>query len=97
MNYFITSIYDAPGLFVHRKARRTFGYFGNLDRAFKAVENDEGSLHECLYNYLVIEAIGEGIHAYCNEDYWFEWQDNHWQRISGKPELFNGTINFALG
>jgi hypothetical protein len=28
---------------------------------------------------------------------WFEWQDNHWQRISGKPEFLNGVVNFALG
>ena len=97
MNYFITSIYDNPGLFVHRKARRTFGYFDNLDRAFQSVEQDEGSLHECLYNYLVIEGIREGIHTQVEEEYWFEWQDNHWQRISSKPGFLNGVVNFSLG
>lgn len=97
MNYFITSIYDAPGLFVHRKARRTFGYYHTLDNALKAVERNYGSMQECLYNYLVVEGIKEGIHQTVSDEYWFEWKDDHWQRISGKPGLFNGTINFALG
>lgn len=97
MNYFITSIYDERGLFVHRKARRTFGYFKELDDALQAVKENRCNMQECLYNYLVIEGIGEGIHAYCNEDYWFEWQDNHWQRILGKPEFLNGIVNFAFG
>lgn len=104
MNYFITAIYDEPGLFVHRKARRTFGYFSKLDEALKAVQENRCNMQECLYNYLVIEGIGEGIHALVEEEYWFTWEEwqhqaGHcgWHRISSKPELFNGTINFALG
>lgn len=97
MNYFITSIYDKPGIFIHRKARRTFGYFHSRKEALKAVKENFCNINECFYNYVVIEGIGEGIHARVDEEYWFEWKDNSWNKLENKPELFNGIVNFALG
>jgi len=96
MNYFITSIYDAPGLFVHRKDRRTFGYFQSLDEAFKSVEENRCNMQECLYNYLVIEGIKEGIHPLVEKEHWYEWTDNKWMPCN-KPEFLKSIINFALG
>ena len=96
MNYFITAIYDEPGIFYYRKARRTFGYFNNLDDAFKAVEENRGSMQECLYNYLVIEGIDEGIHPIVNKEYWYKWDDGKWM-LCNKPEFLKSIINFALG
>lgn len=96
MNYFITSIYDAPGLFVHRKARRTFGYYHTLDEAFKAVEENRCNMQECLYNYLVVEGISEGIHPLVEKEHWYEWIDNKWMPCN-KPEFLKSTVNFALG
>lgn len=97
MNYFITAIYDEPGLFVHRKDKRTFGYFNDLILALIAVEENKGNLHECLYNYLVIEGIREGIHAKTEEEYWYQWQKDHWKKLKEKPEFLKGIVNFALG
>jgi hypothetical protein len=96
MNYFITSIYDMPGLFVHRKARRTFGYFDTLEKAIDVVIKNSGDIQECLYNYLVIEAIGEGIHATVNQEYWFYWENDRWTKCP-KPEFLKHLVNFALG
>lgn len=96
MNYFLTSIYDEPNLFVHRKARRTFGYFDTLEKACKAVTENHCNMQECLYNYLVVEGIKEGIHSLVEEEYWFCWEHNQW-RVCEKPEFLKGTVNFALG
>lgn len=96
MNYFLTSIYDGPKMFVHRKARRTFGYFDTLGKAYKAVSENQCNMQECLYNYLVIEGIGEGIHALCEEEHWFCWEGSQW-KVCEKPGFLKGTVNFALG
>ena len=96
MNYFITAIYDEPGLFIHRKARRTFGYFHTIDDAIKAVVENRGNMQECLYNYLVIEGIGEGIHRLAEQEIWYEWKDGKWT-LCNKPEFLKSIINFALG
>jgi hypothetical protein len=54
---------------------------------------------ECLYNYLVIEHIGQGIHALVEEDYWAEWDDlaGKWTPLQERPKSLLGITNFAIG
>lgn len=98
MNYFITAIHqDEWHHFKLFKIPRTFGYYKDLNEAIEAVKHNCGDIQECLYTHIVIEEIGEGIHPNVSAEYWFEWKDNHWERISSKPEIFNGLCNWALG
>jgi hypothetical protein len=93
MNYFITAIYDD-----NTKSRsRTFGYYSTLENAKEAVTVNRGEMHECLYNFIVIEAIDEGIHKSCSAEYWYKWTEDGWSRLYDKPEQFFGICNWAFG
>lgn len=78
---------------------RTFGFFDHYSEALSAVEQNQGSLHECLYDYIVIECIEEGIHPMVLKEEWFWWvkENNRWEDGIEKPEEFKGTVNWALG
>jgi hypothetical protein len=78
------------------KFTRTFGYYRGYDNARLAVKENYCNMHECLYNYLVMERIGEGIHALCNKEKWFKWKNRKWTPCK-KPAWAKGIINWALG
>ena len=84
---------------------RCFGFYETCDEAFNAVEENRGNMRECLYDYLVIELIEQGIHPEVLVEYWFKWDSEYchpdmshgrWLKCE-KPEEFNGIVNFALG
>lgn len=108
--YFITSINKQSQLskFLEDRqlSKRCFGYFTSQKLAMEMVEKNAGNLHECFYDYLVIEQIFEGIHGSAKEICWYKWSeqknflDNHkgnaWQRCD-KPEFAMGLTNWAIG
>jgi hypothetical protein len=54
----------------------TVGWFKNLDDAREAIENNYGDMHECSYNYAVIEPTDEGLYGFCGaleDQIWFYW------------------------
>lgn len=101
--WFITSILfkkpensESPA---RAETHRTFGYYSTPEKARHAVAENYGNMHECLYNFLVIENIGEGVHALADDnEEWYEWneEDNNWVAIA-KPPQFMGIINWAIG
>jgi hypothetical protein len=100
MNYFITAISYLP----HKKQTpsRCFGYFSSLERAQKAVKNNENDLEECLYNYLIIEKIRSGLNPFTDgekDEWWYKWDDslNKWVWISEAPNFASCICNWALG
>jgi len=81
---------------------RCFGYFSNKETALKAVNNNWGDMEECIYNYLVIEELPEGIHptppnlrSYGHE-IWFNWENDKWTPTE-RPACLRGIFGFALG
>lgn len=74
---------------------RTFGYYEDYWKAKNCVANNYGSMQECLYNYIVVEKIGEGIHALPETEEWYRW-DERWVPCE-KPMECEGIINWALG
>lgn len=95
MNFFITSLCYKNGR--ECPDRRTFGYYSTIEKSLEAVKMNRCNMHECLYNFLVIEEIKEGIHPMVDSEYWFEWKDKGWEQLCSKPPQFNGTCNWALG
>lgn len=91
--------YDTEGkkTFGNSKPTRVFGYYGTLKQAIEAVKDNRGGMDECLYQWIVIEEIPEGIHASTIEEYWFEWIAQRWQPIEQKPERFRSIVNFGIG
>ena len=78
---------------------RCFGFYNSHREAAKAAEENRCNMCECLYDYLVIEYIEEGIHPMVHVEEWYIWNDllNRWVYLNGKPMEFQGIINFALG
>lgn len=102
-NWFLTSIWfevvaihPTRGEIKTDRKTRTFGYYKGWDAAYKAVKENRCNMHECLYQYLVMEQIDEGIHALCQDEQWFKWTRNGWKDCK-KPKELQGFTNWALG
>lgn len=81
-------------------ATRCFGFYFTENAARNAALNNRGGMDECLYEYLVIEKQGEGIHAHAKDIQWYRWyhpegQEGHWVE-SERPriERFQRITNF---
>lgn len=75
---------------------RTFGYYRGWSKAYQAVKENRYDMHECLYSYLVMERIGEGVHALATDEQWFRWGGSRWVACR-KPTALQGLTNWALG
>jgi len=75
---------------------RTFGYYRGWSKAYQAVKENRSNMYECLYSYLVMERIGEGVHALPTDEQWFRWGGNRWVACK-KPTALQGLTNWALG
>jgi hypothetical protein len=100
--FFITAIYSEyviePDIYGSPYSR-CFGYFIKKEDAIKAVENNESDLHECLYDYIVIENLKEGL--YCGMEFnpseiWFQWNGTEWLECI-KPDFAKNIVNWAIG
>ena len=80
---------------------RTFGFYNTYNEAYKAVEENRGSMEECLYDYIVMEYIEPGIHPTVHATDWWVWNSNinKWQYLpqDNCPTEFVGICNWALG
>src|ERR1039458_6989062 len=82
--------------FKTKREARTFGYYRGWTAALAAVRENRGNMHECLYSHIVMERIGEGVHAPTIDEQWFRWNGKKWTRCR-KPSALRGITNWALG
>jgi hypothetical protein len=80
---------------------RCFGYFTTLAKARSAARRDSGGMSECRYTYLVIERMGEGVHATAHAIDWYHYDlddelAGHWVKCE-PPVWAKNTVNFAIG
>jgi hypothetical protein len=101
MSYFITAIAYYPGEPKYDppyRCTRTFGHYGTQIDAEIAIEENRCDMHECLYNFIVLEEIGYGIHTFGDNQSWFRWSDRKRQWVGmKKPKWAKGTLNWAIG
>jgi hypothetical protein len=80
---------------------RTFGFYNFYTEAYKAIEENRGGMDECVYDYIILEYIEEGIHPMVHAVNWWMWNktQNKWQYLSPDyyPKEFAGICNWALG
>ena len=91
--YFITVIVSKD------RSTRTWGFYHNLKDALNAVDINQFNMHECLYDYIVIEKFTEGIPAWYDENFepiWGKWNDTHW-KLCNPPEFSRGIIHYGIG
>lgn len=76
---------------------RCMGFYHTLAEALEAVEENRGSMNECLYSYLVIEEYGPGIQTLSESEHWFEWDwdKNYWFHCNKPKDFF--TCCYAMG
>lgn len=96
-------IYTVTAITKEGGRSRCFGYYFGQQKAYEAALGNYGGMDECLYDYLVIEKIGPGIHAIVDSEqvFWFKWLhekgfDGCWIACK-KPqgERFERTIGWA--
>lgn len=92
----ILAIHPTTGEIKTSRETRTFGYYRGFQKALQAVKDNRGNMHECLYQYLVMERIGEGVHALVEDEHWFKWSDKQWV-FTEKPRWAIGFANWAIG
>ena len=103
MPWFITSIISKETIARHpyyKSTRsRTFGFYEKYNEALTAVLENRCDMVECLYDYLVMEYIEEGIHPMVIHDFWFKWNDEQrkWVELEKRPEEYIGITNWGLG
>ena len=69
-------------------------YYQELD-AVTAVETNKGEMHECLYNYLVIEEIPDGVWRSTISEKWYEWSYRQkWEQCQ-KPAQYRQVCNIS--
>ena len=73
----------------------TCGYYFAYDEARRAIAEDQFSMQECMYNYLVLERMSEGIPAMSSIELWFKWSRRKW-KPTNKPKWAK-AINWAMG
>ena len=75
---------------------RVFGYFLSRAEAVDAVSRNEGSMGECYYTHLVIEAIRPGINSIAGDEAWFYYDQGAWHPCD-QPEWARQVCNHAMG
>jgi hypothetical protein len=98
--YFLTAIYRPieESFYYPNGDVRCFGYFENRQKALLAADENLADMHECLYNWLLIEKIPEGLHVMPTEEIWYQWDTGLecWVHVE-KPKWSFGTINWSIG
>lgn len=75
---------------------RCFGYYKEFKYAERAVINNSFDMWETMYDYIVIEYIGEGIHQRSDIESWYKYnqEKNEYEKIDVGH---TGFCNYALG
>jgi hypothetical protein len=97
--WFITALVDSKE--TSELLDRRFGFFDVLWKAEAAIKENRCNMHEYLYQYLVLEKIGPGIHPDVEETIWYKWDNKNekWVKTpkSKIPIELSCATNFAIG
>jgi hypothetical protein len=77
---------------------RVFGYYSDLEIAKERVVQNACDIFECVYMYMLIEEIGEGLYSDCRNRwlYKFNLKTKEYKSIE-EPECIKNTCNFSVG
>lgn len=96
--YFITAFEDIDDDWGTKGSSRCFGYYKSREKADNAVYHNVCDINETIYDYVVIEYIGEGIHAISEQRWFYKFNYNTRQYYPIlEPEGFKNICNIAIG
>lgn len=73
---------------------RCIGFFWSEEEAISQIKNISD---EALYDYLILEEFGAGIHAHSMREKWFIYiGDGAWQPCN-KPDFVSNVVNWGIG
>ena len=77
---------------------RTWGYYIKRETAVQALHENWTDMREDLYDYAIIEKIGEGIASTTLERQWFKWDgDRNGYFEIDESEYMKHFSNFSIG
>ena len=78
---------------------RVFGYYEKEHDAHMAVLEDRCSMHECLYDYIVVEECNPGVHATNRVVQWYSWDytSRQWEPCGWPTDIPTNVVNFSMG
>ena len=82
---------------VSEDSMRCIGWYGSLKEAIDAVFSNCGEMHECRYNYIVVESISSGVWKRTDKEWWFIWDGNKKEWLGCEKPLKYNTSNFGIG
>lgn len=96
----MTSIYLLTVFTSDGQRKRVWGWYPTWKEAELAIAQNRGSMHESLYDWLVMEEVQMGIGAGSRVCDWYTWE--HELRCWGvafqwSPEWADDVCNFGIG
>lgn len=78
--------------------RRVFGYYDSMEEAALALSENRCDMRETVYDFAVVEEIGQGIHPDVKSRRFFAWfKDKEGFFPIDEPDEFKHYCNIALG
>ena len=100
-NIFTVTVIDIAFDNTRTDDKRCLGFFHAYIGAKNSIEKNIGEMHECKYDYAVIEEVKEGIWQQTLSETWYSWnyEDEKWAQCKKplKYREFMTTCNFGMG
>lgn len=100
--YFVTvveTLLDDEGEEQYRGSR-CWGYYRELNDAITAIIENHTDIHECSYDYAVIEAVPEGVLPLDMEEVkWFNWNLalDKYEEMDSRPKALCNIRHWSVG
>lgn len=82
------------------KDSRCWGYYYDINEAVTAIVENHTDIHECTYDYAVIEGVPDGVLPIDMEELkWFQWNNvlERYEEIDEKPKSLHNIISWSVG
>ena len=92
------SVSSRSGNPIMSRSSRVWGWFTNLSEPLLIVQGNLTDIHECSYEYAMIEQIPHGMSPYGTREWWWKWSvDGDRWIASSRPSDYKNVLGLTLG
>lgn len=95
--FFVTTVVTDNGNF---KNSRCWGYYYSLDDARHNILINNSDIHECDFDFALIEEMSQGIMSYIAtpdlKKVWFHWEEDGYREVE-EPEFAKDIVGWSCG